>query len=235
MEERETIDLPTRQGYDRWSAIYDHEDNPLIALEADQVPILLGDVAGLRVLDVGCGTARHSLAMAAAGATVTAVDFSDGMMAQARTKEGAEGVQFVRHDITTPLPFKSDLFDRVTCFLVLDHIPEPLPLFCEMARVCRRRHDHGFVLVSVMHPAVMLREIQAQFTDPDTGHRVRPRSAPNQISDYVMAATGAGMVVDHMGEHFVDDALADRSQRAVKLLGWPLLLMMRMSLAPFQV
>ncbi|MBI4578804.1 MAG: hypothetical protein HY718_03825, partial [Planctomycetes bacterium] len=53
--------LPTREGYDRWSSIYDGEDNPLIELEEPIVAGLLGDVHGLEVADIGCGTGRHAL------------------------------------------------------------------------------------------------------------------------------------------------------------------------------
>ena len=37
-----------RSGYDRWAAIYDHEANPLIALEEPVVREALGDVSGPR-------------------------------------------------------------------------------------------------------------------------------------------------------------------------------------------
>lgn len=47
------------------------------------------------------------------------------------------------------------------------------------------------------------------------------------IADIVMAATRAGLCVDHMSEHAVGDALVTRSPRARKHLGWPLLLLMR--------
>lgn len=33
----EPLDLPTREGYDLWSQIYDDEDNPLIALETTRI------------------------------------------------------------------------------------------------------------------------------------------------------------------------------------------------------
>jgi hypothetical protein len=42
----------------------------------------------------------------------------------------------------------------------------------------------------------------------------------------VMAATRAGLCVEHMSEHVVDEALATRSPRARKYVGWPLLLLM---------
>ncbi len=47
--------LPTREGYDRWSEIYDDEDNPLLVLEERYLPDLLGDVAGLALVDLGSG------------------------------------------------------------------------------------------------------------------------------------------------------------------------------------
>src|SRR4051812_49296456 len=103
--------LPTREGYDRWAATYDTDGNPLIALEEPRVDALLGDLRGLRVLDVGCGTGRHAVRLARAGAVVTAVDFSEAMLAQARAKLGAEHVEFRVHDLSKPLPFEDHGFD----------------------------------------------------------------------------------------------------------------------------
>jgi 2-polyprenyl-3-methyl-5-hydroxy-6-metoxy-1,4-benzoquinol methylase len=65
-----------RAAYDRWAQVYDHDGNPLIALEDPAVRDATGDVHGLAVLDLGCGTGRHAVWMATAGAQVTAVDFS---------------------------------------------------------------------------------------------------------------------------------------------------------------
>src|SRR5271170_4678065 len=81
--------LSTKEGYDRWADIYDGDDNPLVALEEPWVDKLLGDVNGLKVADIGCGTGRHALRLAAAGAIVQAVDFSEGMLARAQAKAGA--------------------------------------------------------------------------------------------------------------------------------------------------
>jgi ubiquinone/menaquinone biosynthesis C-methylase UbiE len=217
--------LPTREGYDRWAAIYDDEDNALIALEEPQVTRLLGDVNGLAIADVGCGTGRHTLRLATAGARVTALDFSDAMLAKARVKPRADAVRWLQHDLTRPLPLPDAGFDRVVCFLVLDHIPQPAQLLAECRRICR---PEGFVLLSVMHPAMMLRGIQARFTDPATGRETRPESCPHQLSDYVMAAVRAGLHIEHFSEHAVDEELAGRSPRAAKYLHWPMLAMMRL-------
>jgi 2-polyprenyl-3-methyl-5-hydroxy-6-metoxy-1,4-benzoquinol methylase len=90
--------VPTREGNDRWSEVYDGDGNPLIALEGPQVERMLGDVHGLRIADVAAGTSRHFVRFANVGATVTALDFSRGMLTKARTKPGADRVSFVIAD-----------------------------------------------------------------------------------------------------------------------------------------
>src|SRR5262249_4689842 len=125
-------DLPAREGYDQWAAVYDADDNPLVALEGPWVEHLLGDVRGLTVLDLGCGTGRHALRMAAAGAVVHALDFSSAMLERARQKAGAADISFHFHDLVAPLPFAAESFDRVVCGLVVDHIADLENLFREI-------------------------------------------------------------------------------------------------------
>lgn len=217
--------IDTREGYDRWAEIYDIDGNPLIALEEKYFPKILGDVRGLTVADIGCGTGRHAARLAAVGARVLALDFSTGMMRKAREKFAAAHVVFAVADISRSLPIRDRRFDRVICCLVLDHIHDVAGLFGELKRICRR---DGFIAISVMHPAMMLRDVQAQFHDPVSGATVRPRSAPNQISDYVNAVTAAGLRIDHMSEHVIDAQVAGQHPRALKYLGWPALVMMRL-------
>jgi ubiquinone/menaquinone biosynthesis C-methylase UbiE len=216
--------LPVDQAYDRWAPIYDSDGNPLIYLEEPAVRRLLGDVRGLEVADIGCGTGRHAIWMAAAGARVTALDFSAGMLSEARRKAGAEAVRFVRHDITRPLPLRDAAFDRVVCGLVVEHVNDFAALFAELRRICS---PEGRVVVTAMHPAMMLGGIQARFQDPATGQRLHPRSRFHTAADLVMAGLGAGLCLDHMGEHAVDDQLAAAAPRAAKYLGWLLLLTLR--------
>jgi ubiquinone/menaquinone biosynthesis C-methylase UbiE len=222
----ERITVPTKDGYDRWSDVYDGDGNPLVLLEEPHFARLLGDVQGLSVLDVGCGTGRHALRLAAQGARVTGVDFSAGMLGKARQKPGSENVTFVEHNITEPLPFAPASFDRVISCLVLDHIPDPRTFFAELRRMCR---GGGSVVTSVMHPAMELKGVQARFQEVQSGLEVRPASFSHQISDYVMGALNAGLQLVELSEHFVDATLVAQSNRAEKHLGWPLLLVMKLS------
>ncbi len=226
MADSERIEVvDTREGYDRWSHCYDVDGNPLIALEEKHFAKILGAVRGLKIADIGCGTGRHASQLANAGAQVVALDFSTGMMRKARDKAGSQSVAFAVADISRALPLRANYFDRVICCLVLDHIDDVASLFPELKRICRR---DGFIAISAMHPAMMLRDVQAQFHDPVSGARVRPRSAPNQISDYVNAATTAGLRIDHMSEYVIDAEVANQYPRAMKYLGWPCLFLMRL-------
>jgi malonyl-CoA O-methyltransferase len=127
-----------RGGYDRWAAVYDHDANPLPALEEPVVRRAVGDVRGLDALDLGCGTGRHALWLAAGGASVTAVDFSEGMLAEARRKPGADQVRWLCHDIHSPLPLGDGEFDLVVSGLVLEHLRELDGFFAEIARVLKQ-------------------------------------------------------------------------------------------------
>lgn len=229
--DRESSDAPrptlgVREGYDRWSAFYDVDGNPLLALEERHVPGLIGDVAGLEVADVGCGTGRHAVRLAAAGARVTALDFSERMLEAARRKAGNGAIRFVAHDVTRPLPLPDAAFDRVLCCLVADHVTDLPALYRELARVCARRAGAA-VIVSSAHPALTLRGVQARFHDPRTGERAQIESTTHQVSDHVAAALRAGLRVEHVSEHLADAALAATHPRAEKYVGWPLLLVLK--------
>jgi malonyl-CoA O-methyltransferase len=218
--------VSTREGYDRWAEVYDDEANPLVMIEGPEVARALGEVSGLDILDVGCGTGRHAVELAKAGANVTGVDFSRGMLDKARAKPGGEAVRFILQDAAGPLPFETGSFDRVISCLVVDHVKDLAVFFAELRRVCR--HD-GFIVISVMHPAMMLKGVQARFTDPRSGQEVRPQSVANRISDYVMGVVSAGLRVIEASEHDAGHDLVARAPRAQKYLGWPMLFLMKLA------
>lgn len=217
--------VPTQSGYDRWAEFYDGEDNPLVLLEEQLIGDLIGDVCGRTVADIGCGTGRHALPLARAGARVTAVDFSEAMLRRACAKPGAEAVRFVRHDLNQRLPLAGASFDRVLCCLVLDHIADLGSLLLELGRLCR---PDGSIIISVMHPAMSLRGVQARFIEPESGLRISPAGTEHCMADYLMAAIGAGLVLEHVSEHKADAALAAQSPRAEKYIGWPMLLLIKL-------
>ena len=102
-----------REGYDRWAMVYDDDQHPLQALEGPLMQQACGNVEGLRVLDIGCGTGRHTLWLAQAGAEVTGIDFSEAMLAKAHEKTKGYSIDLIVHDLHQRLPFEAGQFDMV--------------------------------------------------------------------------------------------------------------------------
>jgi 2-polyprenyl-3-methyl-5-hydroxy-6-metoxy-1,4-benzoquinol methylase len=99
MSDDPVIAIGTREGYDQWSAFYDQDDNLLIRLDHQEIDARLRNLAGKRVLDVGCGTGRHAIPLATSGAKGTGIDFSEGMLSLARSKPGASDVTWLCQDL----------------------------------------------------------------------------------------------------------------------------------------
>ena len=217
--------VPTRQGYDRWSQVYDNDGNPLVALEEPEVIRMMGQVRRLTIANVGTGTGRHALRFASAGARVIGLDFSIGMMERARAKPYADRIAFICADcLRLPLPGAS--FDRVISGLVAEHVPALEQYLAELGRSCRRG---GFVIVTTPHPAMNLAGVRARFDDPVGGTKVYPAGREYGISDFVKAARQTGLVFDEMVERAMPSEIAATHPRAGRYLNWPMLLAMRLS------
>lgn len=113
---------------------------------------LLGEVAGQRVLDVGCGSGPLSAALVGRGATVTAFDSSRAMVDLARRRLGA-GARLEVADLGQPLPFADAAFDAVAASLVLHYLRDWGPPLSELRRVLR---PGGRIVLSVPHPSAFL-------------------------------------------------------------------------------
>jgi malonyl-CoA O-methyltransferase len=219
-------DVSTREGYDRWASGYDSYDNPLIALEEPVVRELIREPAGLTAIDVGCGTGRHTAWLAERGARVTGVDFSQGMLEVLRAKVGARPIELIEHDLGTGIPAEDSRFDLAISCLVLEHVDDLAAIFAELSRVVR---PGGRVVISDFHPEMVRRGFHARFREAPGQQKIQIRGASHTISDYVMAAVGAGLRIDHMSEHIMTEALAEQSRSAKKWVGEPLLLALELS------
>ena len=94
---------------------------------------------GETVLDIGCGTGHTALAFAARGASVSALDLTEEMLAQGRrlaAERGLEGIRFQQGDVSC-LPYDANSFDIVTSRLSAHHYADPETAVCEAARVLR--------------------------------------------------------------------------------------------------
>jgi SAM-dependent methyltransferase len=98
----------------------------------------LGVPAGARVLDIACGTGNLSIPLARQGAIVTGVDIASNLIAQARDRAKAEGlnVTFDEGD-AEQLPYEAASFDAVVSMFGAMFAPRPELVVEEMARVLK--------------------------------------------------------------------------------------------------
>jgi ubiquinone/menaquinone biosynthesis C-methylase UbiE len=121
---------------------------------------LLGNVRGLRILDLGCGGGQAAIALAKAGARVTGVDFSSQQLAFARQLAADHGVtvNFVLGEIAELEAFVDGSFDLILSLYTLQYLPDPLQCLHEVNRLLTH---NGRLIISLDHP------IHNCFFDPD--------------------------------------------------------------------
>lgn len=91
-----------------------------------------------RVLDLGCGTAPYRDDILAVAEAYIGVDWP-------RSLHGSDHVDLFA-SLAEPLPFRDGCADTVTCFQVLEHLPEPGAFLAECHRVLR---PGGVLLITV--------------------------------------------------------------------------------------
>ena len=100
-----------------------HEINPL---RVDYINARV-DLAGKRVLDVGCGGGILSESMAINGASVTGIDMGKAPLQVARLHQHESNLN-IDYQLTTVEQLANDhpgTFDVITCLEMLEHVPDP--------------------------------------------------------------------------------------------------------------
>jgi SAM-dependent methyltransferase len=72
---------------------------------------VLGDVAGCRVLDAGCGEGYLARILAEHGARVTGMDLAPRLIELAQTRDPGKAIDYRVADLSAPLPDEAGQFD----------------------------------------------------------------------------------------------------------------------------
>lgn len=183
--------------YDRWAKTYDSDPNKTRELAAAALRQAGLEITGSNVVEIGCGTGWNTQWLAEKAASVVALDFSAGMLQEARARVHSAKVRFVQQDIRSTWPLSDAGADVVVIMLVLEHIENVEPIFNEAARALR---PGGEFFLCELHPARQMSGRQAEFTDTDTGEHVRVPAYLHDISDFINAGLEAGFELVHLGE-----------------------------------
>lgn len=104
--------------------VYAHRDDRQGSLEADAILRMLSLERGMEVLDVGCGTGRHSVSLEQAGLRVTGIDLSMDLLRHGRSRLDRPNDLFVRGDMRH-LPFRAAFDAAVSLFTSFGYFDDP--------------------------------------------------------------------------------------------------------------
>jgi malonyl-CoA O-methyltransferase len=201
--------------YDRWAAQYDEDRNTTRDLDAAVVRRAPLRVAGRDVLELGCGTGKNTVWLATEARQVHALDFSEGMLAEARRRIDAPHVRFVQHDVRIAWPLAARSVDVVMANLILEHVRDLGPIHAEAARVLR---PGGQLFLCELHPFRQLRGGQAHFVEEASGETVHVAAFTHSTSEYVNGGIEAGLVLRQLGEWLEPEAPAGTPPRLLSVL-----------------
>lgn len=185
-----------------------HDINPLRANWIDQ----RSPVAGLRLVDVGCGGGILAEAMAQRGAIVTGIDMGEAPLAVARLHQLESGVSVdYRHSTAEQLAAEHPgQFDVVTCLEMLEHVPDPGSVIRACATLCKPGGHLYFSTINRNPKAWLFAVVGAEYLlrllprgTHDYAKFIRPSELASWLRDADLQLTEmTGMTYNPLTKHY---------------------------------
>jgi len=156
---------------DEWTRRYDeHGDVNRRYITDPTIFRLVGSVAGLSILDAGCGNGYLCRLLAKRGAKMIGVDVSKRLVEIARQKENEAplGITYHKGSLCNLSMFKDETFDTVVSNLVLMDLPDLEKAFQELKRVLKKS---GKLIFSIMHPCFSSAPVRGYVRVPQDSDR----------------------------------------------------------------
>jgi len=192
--------MNVQQAYSEWASTYDSDRNLTRDLDQTVTREALQDLRPTSVLEIGCGTGKNTALLARIATNVLALDFSEAMIQQARSKSSFDNVTFTLTDINEPWPCPDSSVDLITCNLVLEHVEDLSFVFAEAARVL---NHGGRFFINELHPFRQYQGVQAHFRRNQAVTEIP--AFVHHISDFLQAAAEAKLSLIKLQECWHDE------------------------------
>lgn len=191
--------MNNQTAYNKWSETYDTVENKTRDIEAKALrEMISGEYPD--VLEIACGTGKNTEFLQTKAKHLTAVDFSEEMLAKAKRKITSENVVFKQLDLRETWDFADESFELITCSLALEHIKNLDFIFAEAARVLRA---NGKFYFGELHPFKQYQGTKARF---ETGEGIFELECfVHNVSEYFIAAKQSALECVEIKEWFDDD------------------------------
>ncbi|QJD71283.1 bifunctional 2-polyprenyl-6-hydroxyphenol methylase/3-demethylubiquinol 3-O-methyltransferase UbiG [Marinobacterium sp. LSUCC0821] len=173
-----------------------HDINPLRVGFIDRY----ADLAGKKVLDVGCGGGILSEAMAHRGAEVSGIDMGEAPLKVAKLHGLESGVK-VNYSRITAEEFAAEnpeSFDVVTCMEMLEHVPDPASVVQAVADLVKPGGKVFFSTINRNPKAYLFAILGAERLlklVPQGTHDFKKFIQPAELANYMRAA---GLEIDKL-------------------------------------
>lgn len=216
-------------------------------LEQPFMKELIGDPAGLRVIDLGCGwggLCRWFIENGAEG--VVGIDASEKMLDRARIENNIDGIEYNKCDFADLDQLERGVFDLAVSSLAFHYVENFDKLFADVRRLLV---DGGCLVFSMEHPicTANIDDDADKWVRDEEGHRISfkldhyPLEGERQVnwldttftkyhhrfSTVMNALTGAGFEIVQVEEPSATNAMAKTDRRYEKELHRPVYLIVK--------
>lgn len=166
-----------------------HDINPLRLNYIDE----RANLAGKKVVDIGCGGGILSEAMAQRGANVTGIDMGEAPLAVAKLHGLEVGIEIDYRRITVEelSSLEPESYDVVTCLEMLEHVPQPASVISACARLLKPGGQLFLSTINRNPKAFLFAIVGAEYLLkmlPKGTHEFKKFIKPSELSQYVRAA-----------------------------------------------